>query len=73
MRPGGSEETTAGWSRVLSDLSMAATIARGASESIGEVNTRAASAPQAAQRTCGAAILIGRLTSKSPSCAQRYW
>lgn len=54
-------------------LSIAATNARGASESIGARKTRADSLLHTGHRDRGAAVPIGRLTLKTPSWTHRYW
>jgi hypothetical protein len=69
---GGSADTTVGSSRVFSLLSIAATIARGASKSIGAEKTRTASLLQTGHGAADPAIPIGRLTSKMPSTTHRY-
>jgi hypothetical protein len=53
--------------------SIAATSARDANESIGAWKTRTASLLQTGHCDFGAAVPIGRLTSKSPSWTHRYW
>jgi hypothetical protein len=71
-RCGGRADTTSGSSRVVSVLSIAATIARGASESIGAEKTRTASLLQTGHGARDPAVPMGRLTSKTPSTTQRY-
>jgi len=71
-RRGGSADTTVGSSRVFSLLSIAATIARGATKSIGAEKTRIASLLQTGHGAPDPAIPIGRLTSKMPSTTHRY-
>lgn len=71
-RCGGRADTTSGSSRVFSVLSIAATSARGASESIGAEKTRTASLLQTGHGARDPAVPIGRLTSKTPSTTHRY-
>jgi len=69
---GGTADTISGSSLDFSARSIAATSARGASESIGARKTRAASLLHTGHSDFRAAVPIGRLTSKSPSRTHRY-
>src|ERR1700743_1660979 len=71
-RRGGTVDTTSGSSPDFSVRSIAASNARGASDSIGGRTPRAASLLQTGQTDLVGAVPNARLISKSPSSTHRY-